>query len=67
MVADLKEKNPHQWYTAIKRLTSNENDQELKIEEINNMSDLEQCGLLADVFSEISNKYHPILISNISI
>ena len=60
MVADLKEKNPKQWYTTVKKLASYEDkSQETKVEGINHLSNQEQCDVIANEFSKIPNKYNP--------
>ena len=39
-VADLKKKSPGQWYSTLKRITSNDQtNQQVNIEEINHLSD----------------------------
>ena len=51
MVSDLKEKNPKQWYSAVKRMAAYDNKPEkLIVEEINHLTDQEQCELIADDF-----------------
>ena len=68
MVADLKTKNPGQWYSAVKRMTNYENKPEkLLVDEISNLSDKEQCELIADDFSEIPNSYTPLHNDDIAI
>ena len=61
MVEDLKIKNPSQWYSAVKRMTSYENKAEqIQVEEISHLSDQAQCELIADEFSEVPNLYSPL-------
>ena len=60
-MADLKAKDPKQWYSVVKRIASYENKNEkINVEEINNLSDKEQCELIADEFSKIPNEYSPL-------
>ena len=50
-VADLKIKNPSQWYSSLKRITSDDQTkQQVNIEEINHPSDQAQAELIADNF-----------------
>ena len=61
MVSDLKEKNPKQWYSAVKRMTSYENKTEqLIVDEISHLTDQEQCELIADDFSAVPNSFSPL-------
>ena len=61
MVADLKEKDPNKWYSAVKRMTSYENKSEkLIVDEINHLTDQEQCDIIANDFTEIPNQYSPL-------
>ena len=61
MVADLKEKDPKQWYSMVKRIASYENkNEQINVEEINNLSDIVQIELIADEFSKIPNEYTPL-------
>ena len=68
IVADLKEKNPKQWYSVVKRLTSYEdNSKETNIESINHLSSQQQCELIACEFSKIPNTYSPLHTQDIDI
>ena len=68
MVSDLKQKNPNKWYSAVKRTAAYENKaEEIMVEEINHLSNQEQCDLIADDFSEIPNMYRPLHTSDIQI
>ena len=61
MVLDLKEKNPKQWYSAVKRMAAYDNKPEkLIVDEISHLTDMEQCELIADDFSAIPNTYNPL-------
>ena len=54
-VADLKLKNPGQWYSCLKRITSHDqhrNDQPM-VDEINHLPDQQQAEMIADKFASI--------------
>ena len=59
VVKDLKESNPSQWYSKLKRLCSYdlEKQEELHCEEIDLLSDQEQADKLAEVFSAVRNQF----------
>ena len=61
-IKDLKEGEPGQWYSKLKRLCSfdQEKSAEILCEEISGHSDQEQAEILADSFSGISNEYELI-------
>ena len=55
-IADLKQKNPGQWYSCLKRITSHHQmNQQINIEEISNLPDQGQAEIIADKFSSIPN------------
>ena len=62
IVADLKHSNPGQWYSKLKRMTSNDQlkTEQVNIESICHLSDQDQAELIADSFSKVSNEYEPI-------
>ena len=61
MVSDLKDKDTGQWYKAVKRMTSYESKPEqIIVDNINHLSDREQCELIADEFAEVPNQYNPL-------
>ena len=67
MVLDLKQKNPNKWYSAVKRMAAYENkSEEIIAEDINHLSNQEQCELIADEFSEVPNLYRPLHKSDIT-
>ena len=67
-IADLRKKNPGQWYSCLKKITSvDQINQEINIEEINHLSDQEQAELIAEKFSSIQNEYSPIRAEDIAI
>ena len=58
-VADLKNKKPHQWYSALKRITSHDQHKRktVNINEINHLSNQDQAEMIADQFASIPNEY----------
>ena len=60
-VADLKEKNPGQWYSCLKRITSHDQmGQDINIDQISHLPDQEQAEIIAEKFSSIQNEYQPL-------
>ena len=67
-VADLKKKSPGQWYSTLKRITSNDQtNQQVNIDEISHLSDQAQADIIAEKFSSIQNEYKPLQTEDISI
>ena len=67
-VADLKTKNPGQWYSCLKRITSNDQmSHQINIDEINHLSDQEQAEIIAAKFSSIQNEYQPLKTDDIAV
>ena len=62
MVKDLKESNPGQWYSKIKRMSGKDikNAENILIPELEGKSDRTQAEIIADHYSEISNSYKPL-------
>ena len=62
IVSDLKNSNPGQWYSKLKRMTSYDNlkSEEVTVENICHLSHVEQAEIIAENFSRISNSYAPI-------
>ena len=68
MVHDLKDKDPGQWYKAVKRMMSTDgHSEEIKVDKINHLTDQQQCDVIADDFSEIPNQYSPLHKDDIQI
>ena len=68
MVADLKLKNPGQWYSTVKRMAAYDNKTEkIIVDEISHLSDQEQCERIADDFAEVPNSYTPLHTEDINI
>ena len=69
IVEDLKTSNPSQWYSKLKRMTSNEQIRcdQMIVEEISNLNNQSQAEAIADSFSSISNEYAPLKTDDISI
>ena len=62
IVSDLKNSNPGQWYSKLKRMCNYDQTKTEKtcVEEISDYSDLEQAEIIAEKFSNISNQYEAI-------
>ena len=61
-IRDLKDGEPGQWYSKLKRLCSYDQQKSAVVicDEIKDLSDQEQAEVLADCFSGISNEYDKI-------
>ena len=67
-IADLKTKAPGQWYSALKRITSSDQQSEqINVEEIRHLSDQDQAEQIADTFCSIPNEYEALENEDISI
>ena len=67
-VADLKTKSPSQWYSCLKRITSSDQQNEqINIDEISHLTDQEQAELIAEKFSSIPNEYDALKTEDISV
>ena len=67
-VADLKQKNPGQWYSWLKKISSHDQmDQQINIDDINHLPDQEQAEIIAAKFSSIPNEYEPLKTEDISV
>ena len=62
IVSDLKNSNPGQWYSKLKRMCNYDQLKTEKtcVEEISQYSDLEQAEIIAEKFSNVSNQYEAI-------
>ena len=69
IVSDLKNSNPGQWSSKLKRMTSHDQmkSEKVIVDTICHLSDQEQVEIIADSFSNVSNQYEPIDPANISI
>ena len=68
MIANLRQKNPSQWYSSLKRITGNDQKSEkVIISQIFHKSDQDQAEVIADYFSSIPNEYDPIKKDDIPI
>ena len=68
-VEELKKKNPKQWYSCLKNITSFDqfkNDQP-NVDEIRHLSDQEQADIIANQFAKIQNEYEPLKKDDIKI
>ena len=62
MVRQVREANPSQWYSILKRISNfdQEKSKELHISEINHLSDQDQAEAFANSFNSISQEYQEI-------
>ena len=62
IVKDLKESNPGQWYSKIKRMSGKEIKiaENVLIPELEGKSDESQAEIIADHYAKISNSYEPL-------
>ena len=68
MIADLKTKNPSQWYSSLKRITGfDQKSEKVIIQEIHHLSDQQQAEKIADYFSSIPNEYDELKSEDIKI
>ena len=67
MASDLQEKDPKKWYSVLKRFTTQEKEGEIKIAEIEHLSNQEQCELIADELAKVPNEYSPLHTEDILI
>ena len=69
MVRQVKEANPGQWYSLLKRITKydSEKQDELQIAEINHLTDAEQAEMIAEHFNATSLEYEPIKTEDLDI
>ena len=68
-VQELKKKNPKQWYSCLKNITSFDqfkNDQP-SVEEIRHLTDQEQADIIANQFAKIQNEYEPLRKDDIKV
>ena len=68
-VADLKTNKPSQWYSALKKMSSydQQKSEQPQVEEISHLDDQQQAELIAEKFSAIQNEYLPLKTDDISI
>ena len=69
IVNDLKESNPSQWYSKIKRMSSHaqEKNEETIVQDMIGLPDSVQVEKIADQFSSVSNEYSPIMKEDIDV
>ena len=56
----LKKKKPGQWFSALKRMTSYDQDQDMNIDEISHLTNQEQAECIADKFCSVPNEFAPL-------
>ena len=63
-VADLKNQKPGKWYSALKKITSYDQQrcQSVNVDEISHLTDQEQAEIIADKFSSIQNEFFCLFI-----
>ena len=68
MIDQVKESDPSRWYSMLKRISNYDKDkmEELKVEEINHLSDSEQAEAIAESFNKISQEYTEVKEDNIA-
>ena len=66
---ELKIKNPGQWYSCLKNITSfdQQKNEQPNVEEIRHLSDQEQADIIAQQFARIQNEYEPLKSEDISV
>ena len=69
IVMDLKNSQPSQWYSKLKRMSSQDQhkSEEVFVEEISHLPNHVQAEVIANKFSEISNEYQPLESTEISL
>ena len=67
-VEDLKTKNPGQWYSCLKKMTSHDQQgEEINIDEIRHLPDQEQAEKIADNFTSIPNQFEALRSEELSL
>ena len=69
MIKDLKTKNPSQWYSMLKRMSSYDQGkaEDIVVTEISHLSNQEQVEAIADRISAVSQEYEPLRKEDIEI
>ena len=69
MTQQVKEANPSRWYSILKRISNydSEKHEDLKIEDINHLSDQEQAEAIAESINKISQEYTEVKVEEIDI
>ena len=68
MIADLRQKNPSQWYSSLKRISGyDKKSEKVIIAEIFDQTDQEQAEAIADYFSSIPNEYDALQDDDIKV
>ena len=67
-IADLRNKNPSQWYSSLKRISGHDQKSEkVIISEIFDQTDEQQAEAIAEYFSSIPNEYDALKTDDIEI
>ena len=58
MISQVRESDPSRWYSTLKRISNydEENRCDLKVEEINHLTDQDQVEAIADSFNKIGQE-----------
>ena len=69
IVNDLKQSNPSQWYSKIKRMSSHSqfSDADNMVQDLIGESSQSQAEKIADQFAEISNLYSPLKADDVNL
>ena len=68
MVEELKESNPSQWYTKVKRMGGlpDSRSGNIMVEELSGLPDQSQADKIAENYAKVSNEYKPLSDGDIS-
>ena len=69
MIQDLKESNPGQWYSKLKRMSSHDQHkgEVVNVQELSGLSDQQQADTIADRFESVSNQYDPLTDNDVDL
>ena len=68
-MAELKLKQPGQWYSALKKITSfdQQKTEQTNVDEISHLPDQQQAEIIAERFASIQNEYQPLQTEDIKV
>ena len=68
-IQTLKKGNPGKWYPELKKITNFDQlkSEEILVENIKDLTALEQAELIADKFSEVANEYEKLKAEDIAV
>ena len=66
IVSDLKESNPGQWHSKVKRMSGQNTDKvrNIMVDELRAYSDQEQADKIAEHYAKVSNQYDPVEVDD---